>query len=146
MCVEFPKGVISWIVVARLEWNNVENLWIIFWGNSFNSGKIFSLQKKIVRIMVRAQPRTSCRRLFKQLEILPVPCQYIGLLSLMNFTVSNEERFPTNSPVQAISTIFIDQMPTCLVSDKARFVLSSKCLTAYHVVWQSIRMKRQNLR
>jgi hypothetical protein len=35
-------------------------------GNSSNSGKIFALQKKIViRIMAGAEPRTSCRSLFK---------------------------------------------------------------------------------
>ena len=39
---------------------------IIFWGNSSNSGKIFSLQKKIVRIVNGTQRRTSCRSLFKQ--------------------------------------------------------------------------------
>ena len=49
---------------------------IIFWGNSINSGKIFTLQKKIVRIMAGAQPKTSSKSLFKQLEILPSPCQY----------------------------------------------------------------------
>jgi hypothetical protein len=45
----------------------------IFWGNSSNSRKIFTLQKKIIRIMVGALPRTPCRNLFKKLEILPVP-------------------------------------------------------------------------
>jgi hypothetical protein len=40
---------------------------IIFWGNSSNSGKIFTLQKKIVRLMYCAQPKTCCRSLFKQL-------------------------------------------------------------------------------
>jgi hypothetical protein len=50
---------------------------IIFWGNSSNSRKIFTLQKKIIRIMVVAHSRTSCRSLFKNLEILPVPSQYI---------------------------------------------------------------------
>jgi hypothetical protein len=30
---------------------------IIFWANSSNSGKIFTLQKKIIRIMAGAQPR-----------------------------------------------------------------------------------------
>jgi hypothetical protein len=50
---------------------------IIFWGNSSNSGKIFTLQKKIVRIMAYAQPKISGRSLLQQLEILPVPCQYI---------------------------------------------------------------------
>jgi hypothetical protein len=41
---------------------------IIFGGNSSNSGKIgkiFTLQKKIIRIMVGARPRTPCISLFK---------------------------------------------------------------------------------
>jgi hypothetical protein len=37
---------------------------IILGGNSSNSKKIFTLQKRIIRIMVGAHPRTSCRRLF----------------------------------------------------------------------------------
>jgi hypothetical protein len=70
------------------------------WGNSSNSGKTFTLQKKIVRIM--AQPRTSCRSVFKQSEILPVSCQYI--LSLMNFTISNQDKYQTNSSTHNINT------------------------------------------
>ena len=41
--------------------------------------------------MAEAQPRISYRSLFKQSEILPVPYQYI--LSLMNFTINNQEIF-----------------------------------------------------
>jgi hypothetical protein len=52
--------------------------------------------------MVGAYPRTSCRRLFKKSEILPVPSQYIN--SLMNFFVSNEENFQTNSSTHRINT------------------------------------------
>jgi IS1 family transposase len=74
---------------------------IIFWGNSCNSRKIFTVQKKIIRILVGAHPRTPCRNLFKKLEILPVPCQYI--FSLMNF-VNNQENFQTNSSVHSINT------------------------------------------
>jgi hypothetical protein len=40
----------------------------LFGSKSFHSGKIFTLKKKIIRIMAVAQPRTSCRSLFKQLE------------------------------------------------------------------------------
>ena len=47
--------------------------------------------------MAVAQHRTSCRILFKQLEILPVPFQYI--LSLMGFSINNQEIFETNSSV-----------------------------------------------
>jgi hypothetical protein len=38
---------------------------IIFGGNSSNSGKLFTLQKKIIRIMADAQARTSYSSLFK---------------------------------------------------------------------------------
>jgi hypothetical protein len=50
---------------------------ILVWGNSLKIGKIFSLDKKIIRNMAGAQPRISHRNLFEQLEILPVPGQYI---------------------------------------------------------------------
>jgi hypothetical protein len=38
---------------------------IIFWGNSSESKKVFTLHKKIVRITVGAKPQTPCRDLFK---------------------------------------------------------------------------------
>ena len=52
--------------------------------------------------MAGAQPRNSCRSICKQLEILPVPCQY--MLSLMNFTINNQEVFQTNSSISDINT------------------------------------------
>jgi len=75
---------------------------IIFWSNSFNIGKLFTLQKKVIRIIAGAYHRTSCRRLFEQLEILPVPCQYT--LSLMNLIINNWEIFQTNSSIHNINT------------------------------------------
>ena len=69
---------------------------IIFWSNFFNRGKIFTLQKKLVKRMAGAQPSASRRRLLKtHVEILLVPCQCI--LSLMNFNINNQELFQTNS-------------------------------------------------
>jgi len=56
---------------------------IILWGNSSYSRKIFILQKRIIRIMMGAHPRTSCREILKKLEILTIPSQYI--YSLMSF-------------------------------------------------------------
>ena len=64
---------------------------VIFQGTSSNSGKIFTLQRKPSEYMPGAQPRTSCRSLFKQLETVPVPCQYI--LSLINFIINNLKIF-----------------------------------------------------
>jgi len=75
---------------------------IIFGVNCSSSGKIFTLHIKIIRIMAGAQPSTVCRSLFKQLEVLPVPCQYI--LSLMNFIMNNQEIFKTNSSVCNVNT------------------------------------------
>ena len=74
---------------------------IIFWSTSSNSGKIFTLHKKIITLMAGAQPRTSCRSLFKQLEILPVP--YHNTLSLINLIINNHEIFQTNSSTQCIN-------------------------------------------
>jgi len=75
---------------------------IIFWGNPFNNGKIFTLQKKIIRTTAGAQSRTSCRSLFKQSQIKPVPSQYIR--SLMNCIIKNQEIFQTNSSKRNINT------------------------------------------
>jgi IS1 family transposase len=75
---------------------------ILLWGNSSNSSKIFTLQKKIIRVMVGAHPRTPCSSLFKKLEILPVPYQYI--FSLMNFLINNQQNFKTNSSVHSINS------------------------------------------
>ena len=85
---------------------------MIFLGNSSNSGKIFTLLRKIIRIftllrkiiriMADAQPGTSCRSLCKESGILPLPFQYI--LSLMNCIVSYKEIFQTYSSVHNINT------------------------------------------
>jgi len=68
---------------------------ITFWGNVTNSYKVFKMQKKLIRIMSGAEPRASCRGLFRRLEILPVPCQYT--LSLMLFIIDNPNNFQTVS-------------------------------------------------
>ena len=52
--------------------------------------------------MSGARPRASCRGLFKKLEILPVPCQYI--LSVMLFMIDNSNKFLTSSEVHGLHT------------------------------------------
>lgn len=49
----------------------------ILWGNSVNSIKVFKLQKRAIRILARVRPTDHCRPLFKNLNILPLPCIYI---------------------------------------------------------------------
>jgi len=54
---------------------------IILGGNSSNSGKIFTLQKKIFGIVADAQPRTSYSSLFKQIfySSMPIHTSFNGL-------------------------------------------------------------------
>jgi hypothetical protein len=52
--------------------------------------------------MSGAEPRASCRGLFRKLEILPVPCQYI--LSLMLFIIDNSNNFQTVSNIHGLNT------------------------------------------
>jgi uncharacterized membrane protein len=50
---------------------------LIFWGNTTNSVQVFKLQKRVVRIMVGAANRDSCKKIFRSLQILPLPSLYI---------------------------------------------------------------------
>jgi hypothetical protein len=75
---------------------------IIFWGNLAHAQQIFKLQKRVVRVMSGMGPRSSCRNLFKKLNVLPVPCQYI--LSLMLFIIDNQQDFFTNAHVHGLDT------------------------------------------
>jgi hypothetical protein len=89
---------------------------IIFWGNSTNSKKIFTLQKKIVTLMAGVKPKNSCRSPQKRLDILALPFEYI--FSLMNFIVNNQEHFQTNSAVHSINRTNKNQLhrPTAILS------------------------------
>jgi hypothetical protein len=60
------------------------------------------LQKKIVRIMLGIKPQNFCKGLFKRLQMLPLPCEYI--FSLLNFIINNQEHFQANSAVHSINT------------------------------------------
>jgi hypothetical protein len=105
----------------------------------FNSRKKFTLQKKIIRIMVGAHPRTPCRCLFKKLEILLVPCQFL----IINKIFKQIHQYTVL--IQGISTIFIDQLPTYHAFRKVHSSLASEFSTVYHVVSQILGMKRHNL-
>jgi hypothetical protein len=74
----------------------------ILGGNSSNSGNIFNFQNEIFKIMTGAHLRISCKSLFKQLDILPVPCH--KTLPLINFIINNQENFQTNSSIHNINT------------------------------------------
>jgi len=75
---------------------------LLFWRNSPEGIKIFRLQNKIIRIMTGCRLTDSCRKLFIDLEILPLPPQYI--LSLLLFMLRNKNQFLVNSKIHHIDT------------------------------------------
>ena len=78
------------------------NYGLLFWGNSPDSIKIFRLQKMIIRIMIGCRIKDSCRKLFYNLEILPLPSQYI--ISLLLFMIRNKNQFLVNSEIYHTDT------------------------------------------
>jgi len=68
---------------------------IIFWGTSHLSNNIFKTQKRIIRIITNKCKRDSCQQLYKQLQILTFPVQYI--FSLLMFVIKYRDFFPSNS-------------------------------------------------
>jgi IS1 family transposase len=75
---------------------------LIFWGNSSDGKKVFTEQKKIVRIIVGANPQTPCTDLFKTLQISMLPREYI--FSLLKVIINNLEHFQTNSAIHCVNT------------------------------------------
>jgi hypothetical protein len=78
---------ILWMVYFSY-FHSIPKYGIIIWGNSTNNFIVFKLQKKTV---IRSGPRYSCRDLFKELNILPLSCEYI--LSVMMFVTDNQTKF-----------------------------------------------------
>jgi hypothetical protein len=50
-----------------------------------------------------AKSRNFCRGLFRRLETLTLPCEYIFFL-LINFIANNEEHFQTNADLHFVNT------------------------------------------
>jgi hypothetical protein len=57
---------------------------IIFWGNSHFSDSIFKIKKIIIRVITNTSRRDSCCELYKKLQILPLPSQYIFSLLVLS--------------------------------------------------------------
>ena len=81
--------------------------------------------------MSGAETRASYRGLFRKLEILPVPCQYI--LSLMKFIIDNANNFQTGLEIHGLHTRsknnFSFQLQTSQVFKKELPILVLKYVT-----------------
>jgi hypothetical protein len=75
---------------------------IIFWGISITVKLHFKIQKRTIRIIMNVDNGSSCRNLFKQLNILPLKSQYI--FSLMMLVARNKELFVINANIHNFPT------------------------------------------
>jgi hypothetical protein len=80
----------------------VLNYGIMFWGNSPHSRFIFVMQKRIVRIIMKAKPKDSCKELFSKLGILILNSQYI--FSVLIFVVKRKDLFTLNMEFDKMNT------------------------------------------
>jgi hypothetical protein len=77
-------------------------LWYNFWGSSYYANKVFILQKKIIGIITNIRPRDSCRKAFKNMEIMTLYSQYI--YSLVLYTINDKHLFDTNNKIHKYKT------------------------------------------
>ena len=96
--------------------------------------KTFKIQKRIIRIIMNVDSRTSCHNLFKQLGILPLQSQY--LFSLMMFVAKKTENYLQLMQMFTISLqdhimIYIYRMLTFLYFKKECISLVLKFLITF---------------
>jgi len=99
------KHVVSQDTLKMVYFANVHSVMsygIILWGNSTHTKKIFTLQKKCIRILANANTKASCRILFRKLNIMTIYAQYIYSLAL--HTVSNMHLFIANGEIHRYET------------------------------------------
>jgi len=77
---------------------------LFFGGNSHPSNSTFKIQKRIIRIITNTGSRDSCRQLFRQLQILSLPSQYV--FTLLVFVNKNRGLFQSNSEIHDLNTRF----------------------------------------
>ena len=75
---------------------------IPFWGSASKTTQIFILQKKIVKIMKQVPLYTHTKPIFRELNILTVPCLYI--LESVSFIHLNKHMFKLNCDFHSYNT------------------------------------------
>jgi hypothetical protein len=128
-----PQSTLRTIYYAYI--HSILSYSIIFRGRSSNVKKLFSLQKKIGRIITNTAVRESCREAFKNVEIMTLFSQYI--FSLILFTVKNKHLFTSNKEIHKYITRNNNNLhlPTVNITKfyKGPYILGSKAFN--HLPW-----------
>jgi hypothetical protein len=74
----------------------------MFWSNSPHSRFTFVTQKLIIKTIIKAKPKDSCKKMFSKLVILTLYSQYI--LSTLMFVVKYKNIFTINTELHKINT------------------------------------------
>ena len=75
---------------------------LIYWGLSSEIESVFSLQKKIIRIMAGFSFRQHCKPAFIKLQLLTLPCLYIFHVAL--YTRNNLNNYSQNQDIHNYNT------------------------------------------
>lgn len=92
---------------------------LIIWGNSTDIKHAFIAQKKCVRAICSAKPDVSCKPLFRELNILPLPCIYI--LEIGKFVKQHPELFLRAHQVNSRNTRYPNSLVVDTVPKSVRF-------------------------
>lgn len=86
---------------------------ILLWGSSPEIYDVFVSQKAVIRGIVGAHCRDSCRPIFHNLRILPLPCLYI--LEAATYVFLNKQQYVYNRDVHHHNTRIKDHLhaPAC---------------------------------
>jgi hypothetical protein len=88
-------------IIYSSYFHSVTTYGIIFWGNSSYCRNIFTIEKRIIRIITNSRSRVSCQELFKKRKILPLQSQY--MLSVLLSVIKNRDLFKSNSEIHSIT-------------------------------------------
>jgi len=100
--VKYSLAIETLKIICFTHIHTIMSYGVIFWGNSSCAKKVFIFQKKIIRIITNTRPRDSCRKIFRNMQMMTLYSQYIYLLLL--FTVDNKHLFTANNEIHKYNT------------------------------------------
>jgi hypothetical protein len=134
---------------------------IIFGGSSLVMKSLFVAQKRVIKVMLKLSPRSSCREGFKRLGILTVPSLYIYIYiyihthtyiqidtySILMFVVRNCNSYQTNNNIHHIYTRQVGKLHVSSVrlSSIQRGMLNSSIMV-YNNLLQNIQILSDNVK